>query len=63
MEKLTLPEQNVLLIQPQQTRIVVVTISLVKTATVIVAVTIRIVLVTTEIVTTPMLVFRGYTFW
>jgi len=47
-----LPQQNVLLIQPQQTRIVAVTIFLVTATTVVVAVTLQIVVVTIEIVTT-----------
>ena len=50
-----LPQQNVLLIQPQQTRIVGVTILLVTLTAVIVVVTNHIV-VTIEIVTTTILV-------
>jgi len=51
MEKMTfLPQQSVLFVQPQQTRIVV-TISLVTATAFIVVVTIHIVVVTIEIVT------------
>ena len=51
-----LPQQNVLLIQPQQTKMVGVTMSLVTVTTVIVVVTIHIVVVPIEIVTTAILV-------
>jgi len=46
-----LPQQNVFLIRPQQTRIVVVTISIVTTVWIVTA-TIMVVAVTSEIVTT-----------
>ena len=56
-EKMTLlPQQNVLLIYPQQTSIVVVTISIVIATTVIVVVTMHIVVGTIKIVTTTILV-------
>jgi len=56
-EKITLlPQQNVLLIQPQQTRVVEVTILLNTVTTVIVVVTIHIVVATIDIVTTTILV-------
>jgi len=54
-----LPHQNVL-IQPQRTRIVALTKSLVTVALVIVVVTLLVVFVTIEIVTTTILVCRGY---
>jgi len=50
-----LPQQNVLLIWPQQTRIAGVTILLITVTTVIV-VTIHIIVVTNEIATTAILV-------
>jgi len=49
-----LPLQNVLSIQPQQTRVVAVTIFLVTATTATVVVTIQIVVVTIEIVTTTL---------
>jgi len=58
-EKITLSQQNILLISRQQTRIVGVTISVVTVTTVIVVVTINIV-ATIEIVTTTILDCWGY---
>jgi len=59
-KKTLLPQQNVLLIYPQQIRIVGVTILFVTVTTIIVVVAINIVVVTIDIVTTAILVCCGY---